>query len=95
MKEKQFKLCLYIAGKSRKSATAIENLKKYCEVHLNNTYSIEVIDLLENPHLAEGEQITATPTLVKKLPTPVRILIGDLSREDQFLVGLNLVPRQN
>jgi circadian clock protein KaiB len=91
MKE-QFKLCLYIAGKTRKSDKAIENLKKYCVAHLDGAYTIEVIDLLEHPHLAEGEQIIATPTLIKKLPSPVRILVGDLSREDQFLVGLNLVP---
>lgn len=92
MKEEQFKLCLYIAGNSRKSQTAIENLKKYCAEHLKGRYAIEVVDLLKHPHLAEGEQIIATPTLIKKLPSPVRVLVGDLSREDQFLVGLNLVP---
>jgi circadian clock protein KaiB len=91
MKREHFKLCLYIAGDNRKSQTAIENLKKYCSEHLEGQYTIEVVDLLKHPHLAEGEQIIATPTLVKKLPSPVRILIGDLSREDQFLVGLNLV----
>jgi len=89
MKE-QFKLCLYIAGKNRKSDQAIKNLKQYCETHLEGAYTIEVVDLLEHPHLAEGEQIIATPTLVKKLPSPVRILVGDLSLEDRFLVGLDL-----
>lgn len=92
MPTEHFKLCLYIAGQTRKSDKAIANLKKYCEEHLKDRYTIEVVDLREHPHLAEGEQIIATPTLVKKLPGPVRILVGDLSREDQFLVGLNLVP---
>lgn len=92
MKKEHFKLCLYVAGDSYKAKTAIENLKKYCEEHLKGAYSIEVIDLLKHPHLAEGEQIIATPTLIKKLPAPVRILVGDLSQENQFLVGLNLVP---
>jgi circadian clock protein KaiB len=91
MTREHFKLCLYVAGDNRKSQTAIENLKKYCSEHLEGEYTIEVVDLLKHPHLAEGEQIIATPTLVKKLPSPVRILVGDLSREDQFLVGLNLV----
>ncbi|MEO6631689.1 MAG: circadian clock KaiB family protein [Mucilaginibacter sp.] len=92
MKAEHFKLCLYIAGHTRKSDNAIENLKKYYEAHLPGAYTIEVVDLLEHPHLTEGEQIIATPTLIKKLPAPVRVLVGDLSREEQFLVGLNLVP---
>ena len=91
MKNEHFKLCLYVAGDSYKSKTAIDNLKKYCEQHLNGAYTIEVIDLLKDPHLAEGEQIVATPTLIKKLPAPVRLMVGDLSQENQFLVGLNLV----
>jgi circadian clock protein KaiB len=91
MKNEQFRLCLYIAGDNRKSQTAIENLKKYCAEHLKGQYTIEVVDLLKHPHLAEGDQIIATPTLIKKLPSPVRILVGDLSREDQFLVGMNLI----
>lgn len=95
MSQQQFKLCLYIAGDTRKSRTAIENLKKYCSEHLEEQYTIEVIDLLKHPHLAEGEQIIAIPTLIKKLPSPVRILVGDLSQEDQFLVGMNLVPVKN
>lgn len=92
MKEEHFKLCLYIAGQTRKSDKAIDNLKKYCAEHLKGRYTIEVVDLLEHPHLAAGEQIVATPTLVKKLPAPVRVLVGDLTREDKFLVGLNPVP---
>ena len=92
MKNEHFKLCLYVAGDTRKSQNAIENLKKYCAEHLKEDYTIEVIDLREHPHLAEGEQIIATPTLIKKLPTPVRVLVGDLSKEHQFLVGLNLIP---
>jgi circadian clock protein KaiB len=91
MADEHYKLCLYIAGQTRKSDKAIANLKKYCAEHLRDRYSIEVIDLMEHPHLTEGEQIIATPTLVKKLPAPVRVLVGDLSMEDQFLVGLNLV----
>jgi circadian clock protein KaiB len=91
MKDEHLKLCLYIAGDSYKSKAAIENLEKYCEQHLNNAYTIEVIDLLKHPHLAEGEQIVATPTLIKKLPAPVRLMVGDLSQENQFLVGMNLV----
>jgi len=92
MTNEHFKLCLYVAGDSYKSKTAIENLKKYCAEHLEGAYTIEVIDLKLHPHLAEGEQIIATPTLIKKLPQPVRILVGDLSQENQFLVGMNLVP---
>ncbi len=91
MKNEHHKLCLYVAGKTHKSERALENLKKYCEEHLKGTYTIEVIDLREHPHLAEGEQIFATPTLIKKLPEPIKVLVGDLSQEHQFLVGLNLV----
>ena len=88
----KWELRLYVAGKTQKSVTALANLKKYCEEHLKGRYTIEVIDLVANPHLAEGEQIIATPTLIKKLPAPVRVLVGDLSQEHRFLVGLNLVP---
>jgi circadian clock protein KaiB len=91
MNGEHFKLCLYVAGDTRKSVSALENLKKYCAEHLKDAYTIEVVDLLEHPHLAEGEQIIAVPTLIKKLPAPVRVLVGDLSQEHKFLVGLNLV----
>ena len=83
-----------MAGKTTKSVTALNNLKKYCEEHLNGQYVIEVIDLLENPQLAEGDQIFAVPTLVKKVPEPVRKIIGDLSNEEKVLVGLNICPKK-
>lgn len=91
METEKYRLVLYVAGKTRRSEIATRNLRKYCEQHLKDAYAIEVVDLLEHPNLAEGEQIIATPTLIRKLPSPVRILIGDLSREHQFLVGMNLV----
>jgi circadian clock protein KaiB len=93
MKE-QYELRLYIAGKTQKSVTALNNLKRYCEEHLQDQYVIEVVDLLENPQLAEGDQIFAVPTLVKKVPEPVRKIIGDLSNEEKVLVGLNIRPKQ-
>jgi circadian clock protein KaiB len=94
METEKYRLVLYVAGKTRRSEIATRNLRKYCEQHLKNIYTIEMVDLLEQPQLAEGEQIIATPTLVRRLPSPVRILIGDLSREDQFLVGMNLVKEE-
>ncbi len=86
-------LRLYVAGQTPKSVTAFSNLKKLCEEHLAGKYSIEVIDLLKNPQLARGDQILAIPTLVRKLPVPVRKIIGDLSNTDRVLVGLDLRPR--
>jgi circadian clock protein KaiB len=91
----KWELRLYIAGNTPKSATALRNLKKYCEQHLKGVYNIEVIDLLKNPQLAEGDQILATPTLVKKVPEPVRKIIGDLSNEEKVLVGLDIRPMEN
>lgn len=88
--EKEYQLRLYIAGKTSRSITALNNLKKYCEEHLKGQYSIEVIDLLLNPQLAEGDQILAIPTLVKKVPEPVRKIIGDLSNKEKVLVGLDI-----
>lgn len=87
---KEYELRLYVAGKTVKSVTALTNLKKYCEEHLKGKYSIEVIDLLVQPQLAEGDQILAIPTLVKKVPEPVRKIIGDLSNEEKVLVGLDI-----
>ena len=87
-----WELRLYIAGKTVKSVTALKNLKKYCEQHLKGQYVIEVIDLLVEPQLAEGDQILAIPTLVKKVPEPIRKIIGDLSNEEKVLVGLNIRP---
>ncbi len=92
---KAYELRLYVAGKTSKSVAALENLKKLCEEHLKGKYSIEVIDLLEKPQLAEGDQIFAIPTLVKKVPDPVRKIIGDLSNEEKVLVGLDIRTKIN
>jgi circadian clock protein KaiB len=92
VKEKTWELRLYIAGKTPKSVTALRNLQKYCEEHLKGKYRIEVIDLLVHPQLAEGDQIFAIPTLVRKVPEPIRKIIGDLSNEEKVLVGLNIRP---
>jgi circadian clock protein KaiB len=89
---KVWKLRLYVAGESPKSLRAVTNLKVLCEEHLKGRYQIEVIDLLEKPHLARGDQIVAIPTLVVKLPKIVRKIIGDLSDADRVLVGLALEP---
>jgi len=90
--EQSWDLKLYVAGNTPKSVTALKNLKKYCEDHLQGKYRIEVIDLLKKPQLAEGDQIFALPTLVRKVPVPIRKIIGDLSNEEKVLVGLNIVP---
>jgi len=86
-------LRLYVAGQTPKALTAFKNLKKICEEQLMGKYSIEVIDLLINPQLGSEYQILALPTLVRKLPVPVRKIIGDLSDTERVLVGLDLVPR--
>lgn len=91
-KEEKWELRLYIAGQTPKSVMAMQNLKKYCETHLKGRYEIEVIDLLVKPQLAEGDQIFAIPTLVRRVPVPIRKIIGDLSNEEKVLVGLNIVP---
>jgi circadian clock protein KaiB len=85
-------LRLYVAGQTPRSARAIANLKKICEEHLAGRYSIEVIDLLQDPQLARGDQILALPTLVRRLPKPMKKIIGDLSNSDRVLVGLDLRP---
>jgi circadian clock protein KaiB len=85
-------LRLYVAGKTNKSATALANLQKICEEHLEGEYKIEVIDLLVKPQLAEGDQIFAIPTLVRKVPEPIRKIIGDLSNKEKVLVGLDIRP---
>jgi len=90
--QKTWELRLYVAGNTPKSVTALKNLKKYCETHLQGIYRIEVIDLLKKPQLAEGDQIFAIPTLVRKVPEPIRKIIGDLSNEEKVLVGLNIRP---
>jgi circadian clock protein KaiB len=83
-------LRLYVAGQTKKSLTAFANLKRICEEHLAGKYRIEVIDLLEHPQLAKGDQILAVPTLVRRLPPPVRKIIGDLSNTERVLVGLDV-----
>lgn len=88
----RWELRLYVAGQTAKSLTAFANLKKLCEEHLAGKYEIEVIDLLLNPQLARGDQILAIPTLVRKLPEPIRKIIGDLSNTERVLVGLQLRP---
>ncbi len=89
---KRWELRLYIAGHTPRATAAFTNLKKICEEHLAGEYTIEVIDLLENPTLARGDQILAVPTLVRRLPTPVKRIIGDLANEERVLVGLDLRP---
>lgn len=83
-------LRLYVAGQTPKCVAALANLKRFCETHLDGRYRIEVIDLMENPQLARGDQIVAIPTLVRKLPEPIRKIIGDLSATDRVLVGLDV-----
>jgi circadian clock protein KaiB len=93
--EKMWELRLYVAGQTPKSVLALKNITSYCKQHLEGKYSIEIIDLLKNPQLAEGDQIFAIPTLVRKFPEPIRKIIGDLSNEEKVLVGLNIRPVEN
>ena len=90
----QFNLRLYVAGQSPKAVRAFANLKKICEEHLAGRYTIEVIDLLENPKLGRGDQILAVPTLVRRLPEPIKKIIGDLSNTERVLVGLDIQERK-
>jgi circadian clock protein KaiB len=90
----RWNLRLYVAGRTPKCVAAMENLRKFCEEHLPGQYSIEIIDLLDQPQLAKGDQIVAIPTLVRKLPEPMRKIIGDLSDTERVLVGLELKPRK-
>lgn len=87
-----WELRLYVAGQTPKSITAFANLKRICEEHLSGQYRIEIIDLIENPQLGRGDQILAIPTLVRKLPTPIKKIIGDLSNTERVMVGLDLRP---
>lgn len=91
--DERYYLRLYVAGQTSKSTLAIANLRKVCETHLAGRYDIEVIDLVENPRLAAGDQILAIPTLVRRLPAPLKRIIGDLSNTDKVLVGLDIRPR--
>jgi circadian clock protein KaiB len=90
-----WRLRLYVAGQSPKSITALANLKRLCESHLAGRYRIEVVDLLNQPHLARRDDIVVVPTLVRQLPVPVRKIIGDLSNEKRVLVGLEVLPRDD
>lgn len=91
--DKEYELKLYVAGETEKTRAAIDNLNRICEEHLKGRYHIEVVDLTKHPQLAAGEQIFAVPTLVRKLPEPIRKIIGDLSVEEKVLVGLDIHPR--
>jgi circadian clock protein KaiB len=88
--DETYHLRLYVAGQSPKSVRAVENLRRVCEEYLAGRYSIELVDLLENPQLARGDEIIAVPTLIRKLPEPIRRIIGDLSDTEKLLVGLQL-----
>lgn len=88
----EWELRLYVAGQTARSQAAIINLRRICETHLAGRYSIELVDLRENPRLAAGDQILAVPTLVRKLPEPIKKIIGDLSSEERVLVGLDIQP---
>src|ERR1700748_187227 len=89
----RYTLKLYVAGMPSRSSRAIANVRAFCEKHLEGRYDLQVIDVYQQPALAKSEQLIAAPTLIKKLPLPLRRLIGDMSNEDRILVGLDLVPR--
>lgn len=91
--KKEYMLRIYVAGETEKSRRAIQKLRDICEEHLKGQYEIEVIDLMKNPQLAAGDQIFAIPTVVRKLPPPVKKLIGDLSASEKVLVGLDIRPK--
>jgi circadian clock protein KaiB len=92
-KDEIWELRLYVVGQTPNCVAALSNLRKLCHTHLANKYRIELIDLLKNPNLAQGDQILAIPTLVRRLPLPVRKIIGDLSNTERVLVGLDIRPR--
>jgi len=94
MTSEMFDLRLYVAGQTPKAVRAFANLRKICDEHLAGRYRIEVIDLVDNPALGRGDQILALPTLVRRLPTPIKKIIGDLSNTERVLVGLDLRTRQ-
>ncbi len=89
----RYVLKLYVAGVTRKSEAAIRAVTEICETHLKERYELEIIDIYQQPHLARGEQIVAVPTLIKKLPAPLRKMIGDLADQDKVLFGLDLKPK--
>jgi len=91
--KEKYHLRLYVAGTTPRSLTAVANIKKICEEHLQGRYDLEVIDIYQQPTLAKGEQIIAAPTLIKKLPLPLRKFIGDMADQERILVGLDLKPK--
>jgi len=93
-RQPKYVLRLYVSGSTLKSALAVENIKRICEQHLKNRYDLEVIDIYQHPNLARSEQIVAAPTLIKRLPPPLRRLIGDLSNQENVLLGLDLRKRE-
>jgi circadian clock protein KaiB len=93
--QEKYVLRLYVTGMTPRSTRAIANVRKLCEIYLEECYELEVIDIYQQPNLAEGEQIIATPTLIKKLPLPFRKLIGDMSDGERFLVGIDMKPRNS
>ena len=94
LNREKYVLCLYVTGMTPKSTKAIANVQKLCEKHLAGRYELKVIDIYQQPKLAKGEQIIATPTLIKKLPLPLRKIIGDMSDIQRFLVGIDLKPKE-
>jgi circadian clock protein KaiB len=92
--QERWELRLYVAGQTARSLTAFANLKRICEEHLEGRYTIEVIDIVERPQLAKDEQIFALPTLIRRLPSPMRKIVGDLSNAEHALVGLQLRPKR-
>ena len=90
LRQAKYCLCLYISGSTLKSALAVENVKRICEQHLKNRYELEVIDIYQHANLARSEQIVAVPTLIKRLPPPLRRLVGDMSNQGNVLLGLDL-----
>jgi circadian clock protein KaiB len=92
--QKEWELKIYVAGETDKSRAAIENLRRVCEEHLKGEYHIEVVDLVKNPQLAAEDQIFAVPTVIRKLPEPIKKLIGDLSATEKVIVGLDIKPKK-
>lgn len=93
--KERYILRLYVTGMTQKSMAAIDNVKKICDEYLTGRYELEVIDIYQQPELAKTEQLIAAPTLIKKLPLPLRKFIGDMSNEDRILVGLDIVPKKD
>ena len=94
VKQEKYVLKLYVTGMTPRSMKAVMNIKEICEEHLSGRYELEIIDIFQQPVLAQGEQIIAAPTLIKKLPLPLRRFIGDMSDEEKILIGLDLRPKK-